>query len=265
MTAPRRGPWLRRLLVAGISLAGLAGLLCMPVTTKQGVNFTVSVHPLPLYLKTLSFLDRHYQYRHLARAITRGLHSDRTKVFALYDWTRAHIHPQPPELPVVDDHIWHIIIRGYGEDDQIADVFTTLATYAGLPAFWTQVEVPRGGDGVIISFVRVEGHWAVFDVAHNLVFTKPDGTLADVQELLVTPELVRRTVGSLAPYSIPYAQFLAGLEPFEVPNVLRARKQMPWPRLWYALRYATARSDTSSGDLLDRRVSTMPITARSLR
>lgn len=213
MSASIRRAWSRRWLLIG--LVGLAGwaLLLMPAPTRQGVDFTVSVHRLPLYLKALGFVDRHYQYHHLARQITAGVSSDRDRALAVFTWTRQHIHPTPPELPVIDDHIWHIIIRGYGEDDQMADVFTTLATYAGVPAFWDVVEVKHRGR-LVLSFAQIDTRWVVFDVAHGTVFADAEGRFFEVEELLAHPES------------------------FHVPAMLRARKQMPLPRLVFEIKRA---------------------------
>ena len=54
----------------------------------------------------------------------------------IFIWTCENIRKQPDGLPVIDDHVWHIIIRGYGEPDQSSDVFTTLCNYAGIRAFY---------------------------------------------------------------------------------------------------------------------------------
>ncbi len=220
--------------IATLTVAfGIAGILAMPTTTRQGVDFTVSVRQLPLYLKALSFVDRHCQYRHLARQVTVGLSSDRERVLRLFEWTRQQVRPTPPGFPIVDDHILHIIIRGYGEPDQMADVFTTLATYAGIPAFWEAVQRDEGPGRLVFSFAKVDGRWAVFDVAHGVVFTDPHGRFLDVQDLLTHPEFVEASVGTRAPHGIPYQQYLQQLRPLEVAPILRAQKQMPWPRLLY--------------------------------
>ena len=50
----------------GLALAALVAIVAIanvPTTTKQGVNFVVSPHSLPLYAKTLDFLDRDSNYR----------------------------------------------------------------------------------------------------------------------------------------------------------------------------------------------------------
>ena len=117
-----------------IVVAGL-GFAALPATTRQGLNFEVSARRTPLYIKAMEFLVRDHEYRRLADEITAGATTDEQRALALFGWTRTHIRPRPGGWPVVDDHILNIIIRGYGEDDQMADVFTTLTTYAGVPAF----------------------------------------------------------------------------------------------------------------------------------
>lgn len=236
MTASRRQSW-RRWLIAG-SVFAAGGLLLAPVTTRQGVDFAVSVHRLPLYLKAFEFMDRHYQYRHLARQVTAGLSSDRERVIRLFEWTRRQIRPTPPGFPIVDDHILHIIIRGYGQDDQMADVFTTLSTYAGVPAFWRVVRERSQGARLVLCFARVDGRWVMFDLTHGLIFADPDGTLLDVHRLIDHPDAVRAVSHALTPGGVPYEQFMAHVQPFLVPQVLRAEKQMPLPRIAFEIRRA---------------------------
>lgn len=158
---------------------------------------------------------RDYEYQRLAAELTRGAASEEAKAEELLRWTHAEIRPVPPGWPVVDDHIRHIIIRGYGQPDQMADVFATLATYAGVPAFWRAV---RGGPKPgrwIASFVKINGRWTVWDAAGGVAFRDPYGRLMSVEEL--------------------------GLAPLAVPSVLRAEKQMPLRRALFELRRAGKR------------------------
>ena len=156
-------------------------------------------------------------------------------MLAVFAWTREHIRPTPAELPVIDDHTWHIIIRGYGEDDQMADVFATLSTYAGVPAF-CQVIRPADGGRLILSFANVHGRWAMLDVAHGLVFRDAQKHLRDAREILAHPELIESEVQQVAPRGRPYVAYLNTLAPFDVPPMLRAQLQMPLPRLVYEAR-----------------------------
>ena len=211
---------------------GLAwGVAQLPASTRQGVGYRVSTQRIPLATKALGFLHRDAQYRLLARQVTQGAISERDRVLALFEWTRRAIRKPPRGWPVIDDHILHIIIRGYGQGDQMADVFTTLATYAGVPAFW------RPGS-VALSFARIDGRWAVFDVAGGVVFTDARGQWYDVAQLLAHPELVEQVAGQVAPAGAPTQQYVDALRGFHVPPVLRARLQMPLPRLAYEARRA---------------------------
>jgi len=201
------------------------------VTTRRGIDARVSVHEVALYVKVGEFLHRHLQYEATGRQITRGLGSDRERVLAVFEWTRQNIRPTPPEWPAVDDHVWHIIVRGHGHADQMADVFTTLSTYVGIPAFWRSLIPPDSGHKLVVSFARVEGRWAMFDVANNLIFRNGRGDLASVEEIAADRGLLARTAGDLRYVGIPYTEYFAAFAPPSVPPVLRAEKQMPWPRL----------------------------------
>lgn len=217
--------------LAGLALGALWALSMAQVTTRQGVNFQLSVREIPLYAKAIAFLHRDVEYGLLAREITTGLHTDPERVRAIFAWTRSHIRRTPKDWPVLDDHVLNIIIRGHGLDDQMADVFTTLTTYAGLPAFW------RPGP-VVFSFVRVDGRWAVFDVANGLAFTDASGAFLDAEELLRHPERAQAVAGSLSPGGVPYRRYVERLGAFTVPEVLRAEQQRPWPRLLVEIRRA---------------------------
>ena len=242
MAAParaRRGrpKWLLRLgLIASVLL-----IANLPVTTRQGVNYEITEHRLPLYLKTFEFLDRNAQYGQLATEITRDATSDRARLLAVFAWTARRIRPIPAGWPVVDDHILNIIIRGYGTTDQRADVFATLLTYAGVPAFYEKVKAPGTEDGVILTFVHLEGRWVVVDVANGFVFETKSGELATVEDLAANRALLPPEAGTLTIGATPYTRILHQLRMPPVPRPLRAELQMPWPRLWHQTQRAVGR------------------------
>ena len=191
----------------------LLGLLAWPATTRQGINYTVTERRIPLMVKGMAFLVRDYEYRRLAAEITRGLTQEEAKAEAIFRWTREQIRPVPRGWPIVDDHITHILIRGYGGQDQAADVFTTLATYAGVPSFWRIPRNPDGSPGRVLCFVYLGGRWTVWDTAQGVALRDAAGRLMSAQQ--------------------------AGWERFAArPRVLRAEKQMPLPRALFELRRA---------------------------
>ncbi len=174
----------KRLAILTVLVLAL-GLLALniEVTTRQGVNGDVHRIKIPLYLKILDFADRHYNYKALVNRITVGAKTDEEKVMRIFEWTSANIKKNPPELPVLDDHVWHIIVRGYGVGDQFHDVFTTLCNYAGYDAFFSAVYIERPKKGKILSFVKLGNSWKVFDAYNGVYFLNKEGVLASVDDL----------------------------------------------------------------------------------
>lgn len=226
----RRAPWL----IAGIAATlGFWAIATSKATTRQGVDFQVSTLQIPLYVKALDFLDRHCHYQWLAQEITRGARSDEARALAVYEWTRRHIRHTPEGASVIDDHILHIIIRGHGLDDQLADVFATLSTYAGVPAFWIICRAPHTRSGLVVSFANVDHRWRVLDVARGFVFRTATGQWATPGEIVSHPEIVSAAAGETRLGETPYGEFFGGLASFTPPHTLRADLQKPWPRVWY--------------------------------
>lgn len=222
-------------IIAGLALVGVANL---DVTTKQGLNFEVSTHRIPLYLKAFEFIERSARYRQIADEVTSGAMSDTERALKVFEWTRRHIRTTPPDWPIVDDHILHIIIRGHGFSDQQADVFATLLTYAGVPAFWAKAQADPTGPVVILSFARIDDRWRVFDVFNGVVFRSATGGLATMNDLRGHPELLPASARSIEVKGVPYGEIVTKVPMPAVPNPLRAELQMPSARLWYQLKVA---------------------------
>lgn len=136
--------------------------LNLKVTTSQGVNYVVTTKKIPLYLKMLDFFDRHFNYIELTRTITAGCPDENERIQKIFEWAYRNINKNPQELPVIDDHVWHIIVRGYGTDDQITDAFTTLCAYAGHKSYFTIYDKGLQGRHVL-AFVEVDKEWRIFN------------------------------------------------------------------------------------------------------
>lgn len=153
----------RRLLFVFVLLASVAAVLNINVTRQQGIDYERYTISLPLYLKILDFFDRHYNYQLLAKKIISGAGTDEERVMRVFNWTYRNIRQAPGGFPVIDDHIWHVIIRGYGTMDQYNDAFTTLCNYAGAQAFFFNVYSRDKAKKRVFSAVRFGGKWHIFD------------------------------------------------------------------------------------------------------
>ena len=210
------------LLIMVIAVLGIAHL---PVRTNQGVNFVQSTYTIPLYVKAVEFVQRDMSYAQLSHRIITNEMSPEARAITLFEWTRKNIRDTPKGFPIVDDHVWHIIVRGYGEDDQKADVFTTLATYAGVPSFWMfSEELP-------LSFGWINRDWAMFDVANGVVFRTSNGQLATAEDVARNPGLVAAVAADRVYRGRPYDGYFVGFRRPTAPEVLRPELQMIWPRV----------------------------------
>lgn len=188
----------------------------MPVITKQGIDGVVIAKEIPLYVKACGFLYRDYQYKDLSRRITEDLDSDEEKIMAIYKWTTANIKDHPSGFMIIDDHIWNTVVRRYGTADQKAEVFTTLINYAGYESFKTRLSIKDVAPRLILSFVKIDGNWRIFDIYGKIYFTKEEDLEA------------------ATPYGLTYKDYL---ETFDIDSysrrVTRADKQKVIPRMIY--------------------------------
>ncbi len=231
---------MKRWLWAG-ALVVVCGLIAhWPVSTKQGINYRVRTLRMPLYIKVIEFLDRDYHYRCLAREITAGVESDAARAEAILRWMRERLYAGiPTGLPVMDDHVWHIIVRGYGGDDQLVDVFTTLASYAGVEAAAVHRLRPDDGEaGIAMALVRLNGRWVPVDPYRGFWFTDERGVPADIEAIRRDPSIVARVAGSIEVGGVPYARYVEAVAPPQTgsDSLLRSGRQMPWRRFWIEVR-----------------------------
>lgn len=208
-------------------------------TTRQGVDYKVQTLRLPLYLKMLDFYDRHFNYKLLAGRITAGAVKDEDKVMAIFKWTVENLREQPKELKVIDDHVWHIIVRGYGVNDQFSDVFTTLCDYAGLEAFFARVYDKGKRSRLPFSFVKVDKSWRVFYPYNGAYFMNKNGHFASVEEI-IKGDWAEVRIGSLKDKGIVYKDYfgegIADIILSDSHRFSRANIQSPINRFIYGIR-----------------------------
>jgi hypothetical protein len=119
MSRRRRILWVSVLFA--VALAGGCAILTLPLTTLQGVDYRVTAHRIPAYVKATDFLQRHFQYQQLVSRICAGKTSDVECVLAIFDWTHTNIPVTPDGWTVVDDRDAHRVCgraRG-GQVDQV--------------------------------------------------------------------------------------------------------------------------------------------------
>jgi hypothetical protein len=215
-----------------VLLVGGGYMLTRTTTYRQGVNFQVLEVELPLWRKIWHFLDRHWQYQEILSYILNGSESPTERTLKLFAWTHHKIRPAPEGFPVVDDHVLNIIIRGYGGNDQVADVFASLLAYADVPARWYYLPVPGESARLTVVTVKLEGAWRVMDPYYGNVFRTKDGTLASVEDIERDPTIVDRVSAPATHRGVPYREYFSNIAHVRThPGFNRGPRQAPWYRL----------------------------------
>jgi hypothetical protein len=219
-----------KLLIAVLLITCMVMLLNIEVTYRQGINFEVSTVRIPLYLKVLDFFDRHYNYKNLVSKIIKSSDSPEERVIKIFNWTYDNIKRAPDGYPIVDDHVWHIIIRGYGTLDQSNDVFTTLCNYAGVDAFFDFIYSRDKSNMTALSFIKLNHSWRIFDSYNGVYFRNNKGEIASLEDIMRGDWFVFNTTGMIKQNS-DYAKYLENLSPIGDIGLKRANIQSPLRRL----------------------------------
>lgn len=152
-------------------------------STRQAINYEVKEIPLPLHLKTMQFMTRFANYHWLLDRLLDGNESELETVRKLQTWAYTAIRPQPESLPVIDDHVWDIVVRGYGKPDQRVDVIATLCNLSDIPAM--PILAKRNNeDGLTLLAFRHIGQWCFSDPARDVFFMTGEGRFAEAAQLL---------------------------------------------------------------------------------
>ena len=209
-------------------------VLNLPVTTRQGINYSVHTIKIPLYIKILEFIDRNYSYRVLVKDIIRDCKDEQEKVMKIFRWTYKNIRKAPVDFPIVDDHVWHIIVRGYGVNDQFSDVFATLCNYAGVDAFYTWAYSDDKKSALPLAFVEINDKWFVFYPYRGAYFENCRGELADIEDIKANDWVVVEDKGEKA--NLNYADYLSNLSIPKEYGLTRTNIQSPFNRLIFEIK-----------------------------
>lgn len=211
-------------------------VLNIKVSTKQGINYGVSTLKIPLYLKILDFFDRHYNYKLIVERIIGDSSGEKERVLKIFEWTYKNIRKTPEGYPMIDDHVWNIIVRGYGEDDQSSDVFTALCNYAGADAFYSWVDSGKNDRYLVLSFVRIKGRWNVFDPYNGVYFKNKAGDLANTDEIKIGNFIIVN-ICCIEKKQLDYKDFIANFPDIKEARLQRANIQSPCRRFIFWLKH----------------------------
>lgn len=227
----------KKLLISALLIISVISVLNVSVTTRKGVNYKIHTIEIPLYLKILGFYERHYNYKYLTKTIIKNTKSDKEKALKLLEWTYKNMKDIPAGLPIVDDHVWHTIVRGYGVPEQFSDIFTTLCNYADLDAFMYRLYTKEKSSKITVSFVKTNKQWTLFDPYNGAYFKNQKGGLSTVEDIIKSDWSVK-TLGHLRT-NVQYGEYFENITSINYKDAhkwSRANIQSPLNRLVYSIR-----------------------------
>jgi len=228
----------KRLLKLFAWIAGfiiIIAILNTEVSTKQGINYKIHAVRIPLYLKIIDFLDRNYNYKQLVKSIINKEDNDEVRIKKIFDWTYQNIRKQPEGLPIIDDHVWYTIVRGYGATEQSSDVFTTLCNYAGMESFYSWIFNRANTHKIALSFVKTHSGWIVLDQRQGVYFKNKEGHLAGIEEIKNGNYIIEGLPG-ITTSDFDYREYFANLPDIKDISLSRGKIQSPINRLKYEFR-----------------------------
>jgi len=224
--------YFRTIVPVFLLLVALGVFFNLETSIQQCVDYRCQSVRMPLYLKMLDFFDRHFNYAHLVRGIIKGAKTEEERVMRIFAWTDKYIKEAPPGLPVMDDHVWYTIVRGYGVGDQFQDVFTTLCNYAGVDAFFQPVYTKDFKQKIPLSFVKINKRWYLFDAYNSAFFTDTHGKITDI-EGMKSREWKAAFLAGGPRKPVDYSLFMDNLPLHYAIELGRSNTQSPLNRLWY--------------------------------
>ena len=235
--------WLISVILLFFIICGIIYILNIKVTTQQGINYQWKAIEIPLYLKILDFFDSHYNYKWTVERIisdskpvvSEANLTEKEKALKIFKWTYKNIKKTPEGYPVIDDHVWHIIVRGYGEVDQSADVFTTLCNYTDVDAFFIITYNENRTSATTLSLAKLDGRWCIFDPYNGVYFKNKEGMLASIEDIINGNWLIER-IGEPKDPKINYNLYLQNLSPIKEIGLRRSNVQSPINRLRYQIK-----------------------------
>jgi hypothetical protein len=220
----------KKLAAAAAILAVLVVLAEWPVTTLVGYNYHVTTKRWTLLEKSVAFVSREQALRRITAEVAGNGGTQEQRLLRMYDWVVTNIRPVPPGMPVVDDHVLNIFIRGYGATDQRAEALAALASYDGMPASTIALGKDPKRKVLQLTVVRVGDRVLLLDVNNHIVFRNPAGELATLNDLLANPSIIEAAGAGVIVDGVPYPEHFQRLGDAS-PTYVRMEKQRLLPRL----------------------------------
>ena len=152
---------------------------------KISINYEVSVYKIPIYLKLLDFMNRHYNYKHLADNINNQNSTDKNKVINTTNWVISNIKKinLNQDIDIVDHHPITIVERRLGIDEQFSDILSVLLVYSNIDSFFKLIKLDNFDTYHPLTFFKINNYWSIVDPLNGIFFLDEKNNFINIDNL----------------------------------------------------------------------------------
>ena len=168
-----------KIIVILILLLSFYFILTKESSRTIGINYQIFEYKIPLYLKTLDFFQRHYNYKNLANTINYNAETEVEIVLNTAKWILENIKKLPKNVEIIDHHPFTIIERRLGTKDQFNDIMSILLTYSGIESFYSSFNNKEH----VLTLFKIKNYWYFIDPYYGVYFATNKGLLLSVDDI----------------------------------------------------------------------------------
>jgi len=162
-------------------------ILIVQVNTERkiSINYEVSVYKIPIYLKLLDFMNRHYNYKHLVNNINSNNSTDEDKIINTTNWVISNIKKinLNQDIDIVDHHPITIVERRLGIDEQFSDILSVLLVYSDIDSFFKFVKLVNVEAYYPLTFFKIYNYWSIADPQNGIFFLDEKNNFINIDNL----------------------------------------------------------------------------------
>ena len=152
---------------------------------KISINYEVFEYQIPIYLKLLDFINRHHNYKFLAKNINSKNSTEKDKIINTTNWVIKNIKKIDINLniDIVDHHPITIIERRLGIDEQFSDILSVLLVYSDIDSFFKFIKVSNSETFYPLTFFKINNYWSIVDPQSGIFFLDEKNNFINIDKL----------------------------------------------------------------------------------
>jgi len=156
--------------------------IILNIDTKKKilVNNNVIEYKIPLYLKILNFLNRHYNYKYIVKGINDKKQNKEEIVINISKWVHQNIKKIPIGVDYIDSDPLSTATRRLGQQYQFSELLSVFMIYSNIDSYFFNNHIHQ------LTFFKINNYWSVIDPYYGIYFINENETFASIEDLKKT-------------------------------------------------------------------------------